>query len=159
MAAPAIRRLPQFLHALAVRLVEIQQRLAVLRNEGVEIDQLRDAIAGAIGDAGRDHAAIAVAEQHDVAQILELDDVDHILDMGVEIDRRIHQMHALAKSGVGRRDQPMAGRLHQRMHLLPRPAATPHRDRRGRSCVELIGVSMKLLLKASIAIVPAGGLV
>ncbi len=52
-------------------------------------------------------------------QVLVMDDVEDILNMGVEIDRRIGQMHAFAKAGVGRRDQPVACGLHQGMHLLP----------------------------------------
>ncbi len=77
---------------LSRRLVEVEQRLPVPRHEGVEIDQLRDALARAIGDAGRDHAAIAVAQQYDVADILIFDDVEDILDMGFKIDRGIGQM-------------------------------------------------------------------
>ena len=92
-------------------LVQIEQRLAVARHEGVDIDQLLDPVARAVGDAGRDHAAIAVADQHDVAQVFIFDDVEDVLDMGFEIDRRIRQMRALAKTGVGRRDQPMPGGL------------------------------------------------
>ena len=69
-----------------------------LRHEGVDIDQLPDLVAGAVGDPGRDHAAIAVADQHDVAQILVLDDIQHVLDMRIEIDRWIGQMRALAET-------------------------------------------------------------
>jgi hypothetical protein len=48
-----------------------------------------------------------------------LDDVENVRDMGVEIDRRIGEMDAFAEPGVGRRHEPMTGRLHQGMHLLP----------------------------------------
>ena len=50
---------------------------------------MRDAGARAIGDAGRDHTAIGMAEQHDVAQILEFEHAQHILDMRIEVDRGI----------------------------------------------------------------------
>jgi hypothetical protein len=66
-----------------------------------------------------------VAEQHDVAQILVLDDVENVLDMSLEIDRGIGQMSPLAEPGVGRRDQTMSRGLHQRVHLLPRPTRRP----------------------------------
>ena len=70
--APAVAGFGEAQHALPFRLLqEIEQAPAIIRHEGIEIDQLCDAVAGAVGDAGRDHAAIAVAEQHDVAQILD----------------------------------------------------------------------------------------
>jgi hypothetical protein len=86
---------------------------------------LPDAIAGAVGDAGRNHPAIAVAEQHDVVQIFISDDVQHISDVGFEIDRRIGQMRPLAETRVGRRHQAMPGRAHQGMQLFPGPAGRP----------------------------------
>ena len=105
--SPALASVP---HRLPRRLVQIEQRLSVVGHERIEIDQLRDAVPRAVGDAGRDHAAIAVADQRDVAQILVLDDVENVLDVGFEIDRRIGQMLALAETGVARRDQAMPGR-------------------------------------------------
>src|SRR5436309_5303042 len=64
---------------------------------------------------------------------------------------------ALAEARVARGDQPMPGRLHQRVHLLPGPARGPRAvtDEKGfrRSCAHR-AVSTRLLLKASIAIVP-----
>jgi hypothetical protein len=98
-----------------------------------------------------------VADQHDVAQILVLDDIQYVLNMRIQVDRRVGQMRALAKARVGRSDQAMPGRLHQRVHLLPRPARGPGAvtDKKGfrRSCTHR-AVSTGLLLKASIAIVP-----
>ena len=155
--APAVAGLRQLLHARTRHLVQVEQRLSVLRHEGVDINQLRDPVARAVGHAGGKHAAIAVADQHDVAQILILDDVQHVLDMRIEIDGRMGQMRALAEARVARGDQPMPGRLHQRVHLLPGPARGPRAvtDEKGfrRSCAHR-AVSTRLLLKASIAIVP-----
>ncbi len=44
-----------------------------------------DAVARAIGNAGRDHATVAVAEQHDVPKVLVFEHAEHVLDVGVEI--------------------------------------------------------------------------
>jgi hypothetical protein len=66
-----------------------------------------------------------VAEQHDVAEVFVFDHVQHVLNVDLEIDRWIGQMHPLTESGVGRRDQPMPGALHQRVHFLPRPSRRP----------------------------------
>ena len=88
----------KFLHPRPVHLVQIEQRLSVVGHKGIDIDQLLDLVARTVGDAGGDHAAIAVADQHDVAQILVLDDVQHVLDMRIQIDRRVGQMRALAEA-------------------------------------------------------------
>ena len=85
----------ELLHRRARRLVEIEQRLAIVRHERVEIDQLRNAVARAIGDAGRDHAAIAMADQHDVAQVLIFDDVEDVL---IWVSRSIEGLARCARS-------------------------------------------------------------
>ena len=75
---------------------EVDEGLAVFRDEGVEIYDLRNALRRAIGDTGRDHAAIAVAEQHDIAQLLAFEDANHVVDVGFEVVFRTRQMRALA---------------------------------------------------------------
>src|SRR6185437_1837243 len=60
--APAIARGGARLLPLALLFGdEIEQALAVLRHEGVEIDEMRDARSCPVGDAGRHHAAIGMA--------------------------------------------------------------------------------------------------
>ena len=66
-----------------------------------------------------------MAEQHDVAQILILDHLQDILDVGFEIEVLVRQMRALAEAGVGWRQQPMPRGQHQRVHLSPSEAAAP----------------------------------
>ena len=44
---------------------QVEHAVAVLGREGVDIDELRDALPRAVGDAGRDHAAIGMADQVD----------------------------------------------------------------------------------------------
>jgi len=115
----------QVLHALPRRLVQIEQRLSVIRHKRIDVDHLRDAVARAVGDAGGNHAAIAVADQHDTAQIFVLDDVEGVLDVRLKIDRRMRQMRALAQTRVARRHEAMPGCLHQRVHLFPCPSGRP----------------------------------
>src|SRR4051794_41285231 len=104
---------------------EVQQALPVPRNESVDIDELPDLVARAVRNPCCTHAAIAVADQDDVAQVLILDDVQHIGDMRLEVDRGNGEMRALAESGIAWRHQAMAGLTHQGMHLLPGPAGRP----------------------------------
>src|SRR5580704_6691601 len=67
---------------------DVNERLAVGGVRRVEKNEVADAVGGAIGDAGNHHAAIAVAHQDDVAQILELQQFDDVGNVGVEIDGR-----------------------------------------------------------------------
>jgi hypothetical protein len=113
------------LPALPHRLVQIQKRLSVIRDKRVEVNQLRNAVPRAVGHAGCDHAAIAVADQDDVPQVFISDDVEDVLNVRFEIDRRVSQMLAFANTGLGRRDQAMPGCSHQRVHLFPCPSGRP----------------------------------
>src|SRR5579885_85884 len=47
----------------------VMRRLPLLRHIGVEIDEMLDTIPRAVGDAGRDHAAVGVADEDHVAQV------------------------------------------------------------------------------------------
>src|SRR6185312_17487926 len=96
---------------------EAEQRLSVLRYEGVEIDQRRDLVGNLVGHAAHDHAAIGMADQNDLAEILIVDNAEHVLDMRVEVDAAIDQMLALADAGQGRAQ-----------HIVPR-LAQPLLDR------------------------------
>src|SRR5690606_11023161 len=77
------------------------------------------------GDTGCDHAAIAVPDQHDIAQILELQHAEHVSDMRFEIDIGRGKMRALAKPGIARRINVVTGGAQDRPHLLPRPGRRP----------------------------------
>ncbi len=110
---------------LHIRADHVEQAFPILRHEGIEIDQFRDTALRPVGDAGCDHAAIAVRDQHDVAQILEMQHAQHIGDMRIEIDVRRRQMRALAKPGIARREQIVSGRAKQRTHFLPGPSRRP----------------------------------
>src|SRR4029077_5209593 len=71
---PAIAILPGGLATLRhlFRLLQVECGLAILRGEGIDVDYVFDAIAGAVGDAGRHHAAVGMADQVDVAQVFGL---------------------------------------------------------------------------------------
>ncbi len=87
--------------------------------------RLADLLRHAIGDAGGDHAAIAVRHQHDVRELLEPDDTQQVLDVGFEAELARRQVFALSHAGIGGHEQSLAGSAHQRTHLLPRPARRP----------------------------------
>ena len=111
---------------------QVEQAVAVVGREGVEIDELGDARARAVGDAGRDHAAIGMADQIDVAQVLEFQHAEDIGDVGLEIDVGPRQMGALAEPGIGRRDQPVAARAPSADASSSRPSRRTRRHARRR---------------------------
>ena len=104
---------------------QVEQALPIPGHEGVEVDQLLHALGHAVGHAGRDHAAVAVPQQRNVAQALELDDAQHVPDVRLQVHGRARVMRPLAEAGVGRREHLVAGGAQQRSHLLPRPARRP----------------------------------
>ena len=65
-------------------------------------------VGDAVGGAGHDHAAIAVANKDDVGEILVGEDTRRCRDVRIEVDHGIGKMRALAEAGIGRRHQPMA---------------------------------------------------
>jgi hypothetical protein len=101
------------------------QALAVLRHEGVEVDEPSNARRHAIGNAGGDHAAVAVTHEHDVGKILALDHAQHVGDVRVQGDGAARLVRALAEAGVGGGENLVAGGPDQRPHLPPRPAGRP----------------------------------
>jgi len=86
---------------------QVEQALPVLRRKGVDIDHAGDAARHPVGRPGRHHAAIGMAEQGNVLQILDLDHRGDVLDMGRQVDSGVRQMGALAQPGVGRRKKLM----------------------------------------------------
>src|SRR6185437_7086170 len=128
---------------------EIPPGLVVRRHESVEISQCCDPLGRAIGNAGGDHAAIAVRTQDHLGQVLDGEKLDDVGNMRVEIDvgavwRRDVQ------TAQGYRIGLVARMLKPRDEVGERPAATPtawnqnetsHRNPRychAESCVALI---------------------
>jgi hypothetical protein len=93
--APAIASVDAIQQSLLLG-QEVDEGLAVVWNKGIEIDELNDALARSIGDARGDHATIAMANQHNVSQIVESEDADNVLDVSIEIVFWPRQMRSLA---------------------------------------------------------------
>ena len=91
----------------------VVQRLAVIRHEGVPVDQPPDALRRPVGDPGDHHAAIGVAHQDHVGKVVLRQIVDDRLD-GVRKSDRLRIARAVA------------GERRAMHHVTRRP------DRRGR---------------------------
>jgi hypothetical protein len=57
---------------------QVDQRLSVRWHEGVEVDDLADQLGDTIRNTSGDHAAVAMADEDEVAQLLALDDAEHV---------------------------------------------------------------------------------
>ena len=96
---------------------------AVIGHGGIEEDHVPNPFGDAIHHASDDHATVAVAGQHDVMQILEEDEVHHIVDVGFEIDVGTGEMDAFAEAGEGGAVDGVAISLEEVGRGLPFPAA------------------------------------
>ena len=104
---------------------DIPERLAIGRQEGVQIDQGADAAGAASGHAGDHHAAIGVADQDRVGDVLVFQDVRHVLDVGRERDAGMGKVRAFTQAGEGDDIDLVTRRSHQPRRLLVAPAAGP----------------------------------
>jgi len=86
-----------------------------------------DPFGHVIGGASNHHAARAVADEDDVAQVLVFDDVGDVADMYFKSDFRPRQVRALAEPGQRRSEHLVPLRTQQRRELFPAPAAEPSR--------------------------------
>jgi hypothetical protein len=68
------------------------------RDEGVKVDELGQGVRRAIGNAGDDAPAVTVANKDDVAQVLVEQDVDHVLDVGLEVDTSVTEVGSFAEA-------------------------------------------------------------
>jgi hypothetical protein len=66
----------------------IYERLPVVRDDSIQIDQMSDASWDAIRNPGDHHTRIAVSDEDHMLQIFRLNDVDDILNVSIESNFR-----------------------------------------------------------------------
>lgn len=64
--------------------------IPVVRDVGVDEDELVESVAEPVRDPGDHHPAVAVPAQRDRCAVATLDDLGHLVDMGVEVRRSVH---------------------------------------------------------------------
>ncbi len=99
--------------------------LARLRDDGVDVDEVAQALGHPVRDGRADHAAVGVDDQHDLVQLFHLDGVGHVGDVRLQRDRGRHEVHALAHAGERHGMHAMPGPGQRRHHVAPAPAAVP----------------------------------
>jgi hypothetical protein len=108
--------------------------LAILGHGRVEVDELCQPLRHPVGDAGDDHPAVAPADEHDILEVFVLQDIDDVLDVGVEVDVGVAKVDPLAETREGRREDIVPGSAQERRQLLSTPPATAgtlHQDECG----------------------------
>jgi len=88
----------------------IRHHLTVFRDERVQIDQMADPVGDRVGDSGHDHAAIGMAAQYHIIQLLLSKEVDDLFDVGGHVDRRESIPGPFREAGKRGREHPMAPR-------------------------------------------------
>ena len=71
---------------------DVDQRLPLLRCGGIEVHQAAHARRRPIGHTGDHHAPVAVADEDDIGQILEMQDGEHIFDVPVQVDLAVEEV-------------------------------------------------------------------
>jgi hypothetical protein len=84
-----------------------------------------DTVGRAVRRTGDHHPAVAVADQDDVLQILEVHQFHDILDVTVEVHTAAEKMLAFAQSSQRWRENIVSVRAQQACDGLVAPAAVP----------------------------------
>jgi len=100
-------------------------RLAIARHEDVDVCDVTDPCRCTVGGAGDDRAAVALAHEDDVDQLLDVEQVDDGGDVGVEIDCRVRQVSALTVAGQARPVRLVTTGDEQVRDGAPLPATAP----------------------------------
>src|SRR5258708_9658423 len=99
--------------------------LAVLGNEGVEIDKRANSVRQSVSDVAYDDAAVRVSDQDDVTKVFPDQQIDDVRDMSVEADVAAQEMAAFPEAGQRRSEDPMTFRRQHPTSTLPAPPAIP----------------------------------
>jgi len=99
--------------------------LAVLGNEGVEVDERANSVRQSVDDVAYDDAAVRVSDQDDITKVFPDQQIDDVHDMGVEADVAAQEMTAFPEASQRRSEDPMTFRRQQVTYPLPAPAAMP----------------------------------
>ena len=103
----------------------VERALPTLAQQRVEEHELPELFRHAVGDAGDDRAAEAVADQHHVLELLGLDEVRDVGDEDVERDDAGQVVARRAETGEGRREHSVARRAQPLGDDAPAPATMP----------------------------------
>ena len=149
----------------AICFVDVQKRLAMFRQNGVNVHQLGNLLRYPLGDGSDQHASHAMADKEDVMQVFIPDDVDDIQHMGLKIDIRVGEVNPFAYAGQRWCVNVMSGRTQEWRDPLPTHTSTtvdkdkrPHLPRSDLSssfmpCVDGILAQFELIGASELSVV------
>jgi hypothetical protein len=79
----------------------LDEGAAVGKRSAVQVHQPRDALGNPICRARNHDARVAVSQEHDLVEVLELDEVHHVGDVSVYVDVGRGEVRPLAEAGEG----------------------------------------------------------
>lgn len=130
------------LHPLTGRGVDVDRRLAVRRDHGVEVDQLGDALWYPVGDALDDQAGVAVSDEHDLLELLRLEQTGDVVDVCLQSHLGAEQGPARTRARSARAPGPCDWQPRGRGRPGPRPGRRARRRARGRTWTWWISLSV-----------------
>src|SRR5579862_2632531 len=86
---------------------------------------MRNATGYLIDSTGNHHTPGAVADKHNVGQVLILNEIDDVADVDREVNFWTRQVYALAQARQCRRVYVVAGRAQECSNALKAPPAMP----------------------------------
>ena len=86
----------------------VKRTLAIFENNAVEETQMADALRLPIGGSGDEDTAEAVADENDVVDLFEDQQVDDVGNHRIQPALRGHQVEALTGAGAGGGEHPVA---------------------------------------------------
>jgi hypothetical protein len=86
---------------------------------------MAEALRDALGDRRQDNPRVAVPHKHHVSQVIVLDQVDHIHDVGFQRNPVGKEMGALGKPGEAHGENRMPGIAKPVRYRLPAPCPAP----------------------------------
>jgi AcrR family transcriptional regulator len=103
----------------------VVERFAIARDEGIEVGRQPDPFWDAVGHAGDDYAAVAVATQQHIVEFLELEDRDRVVDVVGKGNFGRAQVCAFAEASEGGGIDLVAAGTQFAGNGSPFPAASP----------------------------------
>jgi len=103
----------------------VDERLPVGWSRGVQVDEMADTVGRAVRGAGDHHAAIAVPDENDAVQILEMEQFHDVFDVAIEIHTAAKEVLPFTKSGQRWGVHLVSLSAQQARYGLIAPAAVP----------------------------------
>src|SRR5438128_3191625 len=118
-------------------------RIAVARDEGVEIDEMSDPVGDTVDRSRDHHSAVAVSHEHYVREALALNQSAHVSNVCAQAHVRGEEVRTLSEPRERRREHAMPGGLEKRREFLPAPRTMPRAMDKAHMCSCATSISLR----------------